>query len=631
VLIVEDDRDFAASVADILESRGYTTSHAENAAAARASLDSFEPEIALIDVRLGEDTGIALLRELGEARPRLMCLIMTAYADVQTAVHALRHGAYDYLRKPVEPDELLASLDRCFERLDLQREREVAERELRVRNLELSRSEARYRKLVEDLPVGMFTTDVENQEVRTANPALVKMLGYGSADDVVGRSAAEFYVCEHERTAIWRALSNDGIVSRRRVTLKHRDGRGVDTLMTVVMIPDDEGRGRYFGGIIEDLTAQGDLERQLARAQRREAIAALAGGVAHDFRNLLQIVHGHAELMIMDTPEDHPTYADLREIKAAARRGAELTGQLLSINREEEFERYPVNLNHEIDRVYTLLRNTFPKSIDIRLDLEEGLPTIQSNRTQVERIILNLAVNAKDAMPDGGSLTIRTRSSGALDGRPEVTLEVADSGIGMAPDVLGMIFEPFFTTKSPSQGTGLGLTAVARIVEAHGGRITCDSHPDEGTTFTATIPCSPMEPADADATATQKVEGQGNGATILVVDDEDAIRRLLERSLSTWGYNVVVAPGVRCALDIYAERASDIDLAVLDLDMPDGGGYALLERLARDGASMKVVVASGTPEGRERAEQSPTKVAAYVSKPFALRDLAAVIRSALGA
>lgn len=388
---------------------------------------------------------------------------------------------------------------------------------------------------------------------------------------------------------------------------------------------------------LRDVTPQKKLEAQFVQAQKMEAVGILAGGVAHDFNNLLQAVLGYAEILIAGESSGDLDFRQLHEIRRVALRGAELVRQLLTFSRKVQSNPRPILLNQEIRQIERLLKRTIPKMIDVELNLYEKLWTVCADPVQIGQIIMNLAVNAKDAMPEGGKLLIATRNivldeqfcKSHLGSKPGkyALLTIADTGQGMDREVLKHLFEPFFTTKGVGRGTGLGLPMVYGIVKTHGGYIECDSELGKGTLFEIYLPAE--EQAARLEEPSQKKKLQGGTETILLVDDEEALRNLGEAILTRYGYRVQTAPNGETALEIYRGQPENIHLVLLDLIMPGMGGLRCLEQLRTINPDVKVVITTGySPEGPATAVLE-TGARKFITKPYGSAELLQVVRDVL--
>jgi nitrogen-specific signal transduction histidine kinase/ActR/RegA family two-component response regulator len=388
---------------------------------------------------------------------------------------------------------------------------------------------------------------------------------------------------------------------------------------------------------IRNISDRKESEKQLLHFQKMEAVGTLAGGIAHDFNNLLQAIQGYVDLLLIDRDAGDPDYRKLQQIAHAAQRGGELTRQLLTFSRKAESKKMLLDLNREVGQAVRLLQRTIPKMIDIELRLAEPLKAVEADPVQVEQIIMNLAINAKDAMPEGGRLIIGTENASLDEGycrthlgaKPGdyVLLTVADTGHGINRGILDRIFEPFFTTKEVGKGTGLGLAIVYGIVKSHHGYISCFSEPGEGTSFKIYLPAR----AQAAGLEEQEPEApvKAGTETVLLVDDEDAIRDLGKQILERFGYKVLTAVDGESALDLYRREQDRIDLVVLDLIMPGMGGKRCLEELLKANARARVLIASGYSDTVPIKETVALGAKNFIGKPYEIRKMLAMVRQVL--
>lgn len=516
--------------------------------------------------------------------------------------------------------------------------RDVTEREGLRRNLQVS--EERYRSLVENTLDGYFICEVPSARVMFVNQRGCDLFGYTMEEalnltlwDTV---APEDHALLEDRMK--KRIKKEKLAPERTVYMgRRKDGSTfrAETATSIVMF---QGKPA-MQGVFKDVTEQERLERQLQQAQKMEAIGTLAGGVAHDFNNLLQAILGYTQILSMGKEENDPDLSRLRQIENSAMRASELTQQLLAFSRKVESKLRPVDLNLEVNQVQKLLKRTIPKMIDIELHLQEDLQVVNADPAQVEQVLMNLGVNARDAMPEGGKLIIGTenafldkqycgRHPGAVPGQ-YVCLSITDTGQGMARETLDHIFEPFYTTKEVGKGTGLGLSMVYGIVKSHGGYIMCYSEPGAGTTFKIYFPALEAETHAQDAQPEKEGQMRGGEETILLVDDEDLLRDIGKEILEQFGYAVITAPDGETALESYSQKSEEISLVILDFMMPGMGGKQCLEQLLAMAPDAKVVIASGY------AVNGPTKAAleagarGFIKKPFQLKQMLKVVREVL--
>lgn len=474
--------------------------------------------------------------------------------------------------------------------------------------------------------------------IEYVNPAFEKISGYGK-EEVIGRNPRFLKGTENDSELYKTVLSTltSGKPWKGRMVSKSRSGQIYHEDMTISPVRSASGKIVKYVAIGNDVSRQVELERQLVQAQKMEAVGTLAGGIAHDFNNLLTVILGFAELLLMDKGQDHPDYPDLRKIVRSAKSGAELVQRLLTFSRRIECKPRPLNLNHEVKQAESLLRRTIPKVIDIELSLDERLRTIRADSGQIEQILLNLAVNAKDAMPNGGRLVISTENA-LLDEQycldhvqcqpgPYVLLTVSDTGQGMSKEVVDHIFEPFYTTKKSGEGTGLGLAMFFGIAKNHGGHINCYSEQGLGTTFKIYLPAMAMED-EPDAAGTAEMPAFGT-ETILLADDEELIIELGKKILGRAGYTVLSAANGQEALEIYQKKRRDISLVILDLMMPVMGGAQCLEEMLKINPQARVLLASGHSAESSAGPGVGEKAKGFVGKPYNVKRLLKAVRKAI--
>jgi CheY-like chemotaxis protein len=369
-----------------------------------------------------------------------------------------------------------------------------------------------------------------------------------------------------------------------------------------------------------------------------EAIGTLTGGIAHDFNNMLQSILGYTQILLLDMQGHALEAGKLKKIEAGALRASELTQQLLTFSRRVESKLRPVDLNQEVRQVEKLLRRTIPRMIDIELHLASELSIIHADATQIEQVIMNLSINARDAMPEGGKLTLRTDKvtldeaycRAHLEAVPGdyVLLSISDTGFGMDEKTLEHIFEPFFTTKDSGKGTGLGLAMVHGIVKNHGGYIMCFSEHKEGTIFNIYFPVVKevhiRVPEQQD-----RVEVGGGTEKILLVDDEKSIREVAQDMLRRFGYSVLTAPDGETALEIYRKKKEAISLIILDLIMPGMSGHRCLEKILDINPKQKVIMASGYSVNGPMEEAFEKGAKGYLQKPYELGPMLSAVREVL--
>lgn len=389
-----------------------------------------------------------------------------------------------------------------------------------------------------------------------------------------------------------------------------------------------------------EIKEKDSMHSELLQAQKMEAVGNLAGGVAHDFNNLLTVIKGNLELAMLKLSSETPVFSDMQEVKDAADRAADLTRQLLLYSRKQPINLKPVNLNRSIESLLKMLKRLIGENIEIRTHLDPGLRNIRADRGTLEQVIMNLTVNARDAMPGGGTLTIRTENadlngayadahSEAREGR-FVRLSIEDTGTGMGEETKQHLFEPFYTTKGPGKGTGLGMSVAYGIVKEHAGWINVYSEKGEGTVFTIYIPAAATgETAKPSERRSAIIDVRGSGEHLLVVEDEESVMTVVERVLSEAGYSVTGAETVKQGIRAFQEGNSGYDLLFTDTILPDGTGLELIEHIRREQPGLKMLLGSGYPGEKIHQDIIRDKNIPFIQKPYEVNELLMTVKDIL--
>jgi PAS domain S-box-containing protein len=499
----------------------------------------------------------------------------------------------------------------------------------------LEESEEKYKTLTNNLHVGIYrNTGGPEGKFLEVNPAIMEMFGYKSRKDIFKIKVSDLYQNADERTAFNQKMNQKGYVRNEELHLKCRDGTPIICSVSAVAVKDENGKLKYYDGIIEDITERKKLESQFRQAQKLEAIGTLAGGIAHDFNNLLMTIQGNVSLMLFDIDSVNPNYSNLVSIEKQIQKGADLTRQLLGYARKGKYQVEPADLNQIVEETSQAFGRT-RKQISIESTLSGNLPAIEADRGQIEQVLLNILINAADAMPSGGKLIIKTsnvnyetikgRLYKAIPGR-YVQLMISDTGTGMDKRTQERIFEPFFTTKEFGKGTGLGLASAYGIVKSHGGYIDVESTPNLGTTFFIYLPASEQKVHHMNETDHSVVEGSGN---ILLVDDEEMILKVGVSLLDRLGYSTLKAHNGWEAIEIFSKQNNDIDLVILDLIMPEIGGGDVYEKLKDIDPKVKVLLSSGYSIDGQANEILERGCNGFIQKPFSIKELSEKINEIL--
>jgi PAS domain S-box-containing protein len=577
---------------------------------------------------------------------RVMDLDVWAHPDDRTSVmhQLLKEGAVrgfevKLRRRSGEVRDVLAS----FELIELAGENDrvlistfIDITERKSAEEALKKSEERYRNFFEDDLTGDFMSTPDG-EIISCNPAFARIFGFASVGEAMAYNANNLFPAPEERETFMRLLNHEKKLEYYEVEYLRRDGSSVYCVENAVGIFDASGNLAQIKGYIFDESKRKSLENQLIQAQKLESLGTLASGIAHDFNNILGIVLGYATLLTRQTSNPENMKLSIETVVKTCRRGAALVNQLLTFARKAEPELTSVKLNDSVIEISKLLSETITKTIVINLDLEQELPAISADATQMHQVLLNLCVNARDAMPNGGTLTIATHLQQSdvvrkkfpnVAARQYVALIVRDAGVGMDEKTRSRIFEPFFTTKERGKGTGLGLSVVFGIMESHKGYIAVDSEPGKGTTFYLYFPVPESQDIEQANAETQK-EIPGGDETILVVEDEEAIRELLKTFLQLAGYTVLIAVDGREAIEVYDKHWEDIDLVLADNGLPKLSGYDIFRKMKSKNSKLKFILASGSVEPERISEILRDGARDFIEKPYTVFKVLRAVRSVL--
>jgi PAS domain S-box-containing protein len=511
----------------------------------------------------------------------------------------------------------------------------------------LRQAEEKYRSIFENAIEGIFQATPEGRYIST-NPALASMYGYESPEELINTITDiphQVYVNPDDRSELFRLLQEKGVVHDFETQVYRKDREVIWISLDVRYVCDSQGRFLYYEGFAENITERKrteqerlNLEEQLRQSQKMEAIGRLAGGIAHDFNNLLTVIRGYSQLSLMDLKESNPLKGNIEEIQKASQRAADLTRQLLAFSRRQVMEMKVLDLNILLKDLDKMLRRVIGEDIELLTLLSDDLWGVKADPGQIEQVIMNFAVNAKDAMPSGGRLTIETANVeldeayarahiGVTPGH-YVMLSASDSGVGMSQEIKERAFEPFFTTKEKSKGTGLGLSTVYGIVKQCEGNIWVYSEPGKGTTFKIYLPRvdEPLEEPREKIVGEELLRGS---ETVLVVEDEEKVRKLTAEILGRQGYRVLEASHGDEALLIHERYDGPIHLVLVDVVMPGMNGSELAKRLAFLRPETKILYMSGYTDNAIVHHGVLEKGVNYVQKPFTMDALARKVREVL--
>jgi hypothetical protein len=624
VLLVEDSEDDSRLLVRELERAGYAVEFArvETAAAMAHALETDAWDAVISDFSMPTFSAPAALAQLKASGLDLPFIIVSGTIGEEVAVAAMKAGAHDFLTKH-NLARLVAAVERELREASERKARQSAERSLRE-------SEAHLRAILDNALDGILTIDGAGR-IDSSNPAAERIFGY-AADELVGRPFEELVTPDAGGDAA-RSLAALRQPGAREVLGRRKSGRSFPMDLAVSRA-QQPGR-RLLIAIVRDITERKELEAQLRHMLKTETIGRLAGGIAHDFNNLLAVILSYASLALRDLPPGTRLRSDLDEIVQAGQRAAGLTRQLLAFSRRQVLEPRILGLNDLIVDMNKMLRRLIGEDVVLSVDPATEIGTVRADRGQLEQVLMNLVVNARDAMPEGGVVTIETRDAVVDEERARrhgvgpgvyVRLAVSDTGVGMSDDVKAHLFEPFFTSKDAGRGTGLGLATSYGIIRQSGGFFEVESSPGRGARFEVYLPRL-AQPADA--AREEALEVPRGTETVLVVEDEPALREVAVRGLRELGYVVLEAADGSEALRVADRFDGRIHLLLTDVVMPGLGGRKVAERLRAVRPELKVLFTSGYTDGAFLSQANLDSSMSFLQKPFTVATLARKVRESV--
>jgi len=648
ILIVDDERHNRQLLEVMLKPEGFVLLSAASGEEALALVEREPPDLILLDIMMPGMDGYQVTGKIkGNLHTKnIPVIIVTALDDRDARMLALGAGAEDCLTKPVDRAELcmrvrnllrLKAYGDYHNKYSLMLEGEVGSR-----TADLVESERLYRSTFDAAPVGIVHVGLDGRWLRI-NQRLCDLLGYAHEElQRIGHELMQAEEVEGEAEA-FRQMAvgtlDRYVVDEKR--FRRQDGGFVWARVNMSVHRDSAGQPQHFIKVIEDITDRRTLEAQVRQANKMDAIGRLASGVAHDFNNLLTVILGFAEILTSDGTIANQHEKDLGEIIKAAQRATALTKQLLAFSRQQVLHATPLDVNRIITEMTGMLGRLIGEHIEVALALASNLSLALADRSQLEQVVMNLVVNARDAMPSGGSVTIETadvelenssfHDETIMKGQ-YVMLAITDTGDGMTKETQRRLFEPFFTTKETGKGTGLGLSTTYGIVKQSKGYIWVYSEPGRGTTFKVYLPCSARDvslEAAASIAPVAVAPVRPATETVLLVEDEAGVRRLSKRILENAGFRVLEAGNGDEAEKVFALQADAIDLVVTDVIMPGCGGPELLTRLQVRVPALKALYMSGYTEQSAAQRAGINRGLPFVQKPFTAAEFVRQVRDAL--
>ncbi len=629
VLLVDDDPAMLRTTSDVLKLRGYDPVTAESAGRAIELAGHRQPAIAVVDLHLPDMNGLELVAELHEHSRLTQVVVLTGNASVASAAQAVRQSIFDYLVKPISPAQLGDTLERAGERWR-RRQAEAA----------LQATEQRYRSLIENAADAILIVDADGI-IRYASPAHERVLGYAPSQ-LVGTRADEILLAE-DRQRFHDTLQRLASAIEREATLELRCRRPDGTLKTLSGCGRDLSADPAIGGVVfnlSDVTEQRELEAQLRQAQKMEAVGRLAGGVAHDFNNMLTAIKSYGQLLLEAIEVGDARRADVTEIVHASDRAAALTRQLLAFSRQQVLRPTIVDLNEVVREMEKMLRRLLGTHIQLDTKLAPQLWPVLVDAGQMEQVLLNLVVNARDAISDTGRIAIETadvflderyadrHAPAGIAAGHYVMLAVSDTGAGMDAATQARLFEPFFTTKEQDKGTGLGLSTVYGIIKQSGGFIWVYSEVGHGTTFKVYLPRR-ESPAGTSSVAEGRSTVSTGSERVLLVEDDEMVRVVTRRALERLGYAVTEAANGPEALRLWDREGTAFDLVISDMSMPQMSGVELVRQIKARAPNALILLTSGYTEYAFSNANRFERGVGFIEKPFTPDQLGKRIRDLL--
>lgn len=621
VLIIEDNPGDARLLQELLREVNSVQFQLSQAASLQVGLEQLKNQtfdIVLLDLSLPDSQGLATFITLHQQSPAVPVVVITGLNDETLADRAVQAGAQDYLIKGQVSSDLLARAIRYA--------------------IERNRTEQRIREQAALLDIAtdaILVCDLEGR-ILFWNKGAERLYGWQAAD-ALGQKASELL---YKPASLQFAVAQQALIAQgewygelEQVT---RSGQPLVVESRWTLMRDDDQRPKSVLGVSTDITAKKQLEAQFLRAQRMESIGTLAGGIAHDLNNILTPILATAQLLQIKLPTaDERTQQMFRMIEVNTKRGAALVKQVLSFARGIEGKHTVLQAKHLIWEVEQIISETFPKSIEVQIQVASDLWSVSGNATQLHQVLMNLCVNARDAMPQGGLLQIAADNFTAdesyarmnLEAKPGsyIVVSVTDTGLGIAPEVLDRIFEPFFTTKPVGEGSGLGLSTVAGIVKSHGGFVNVASVVGKGTQFKIFLPSvntlAVLQQPDSQIPA-------GEGELILVVDDESAICEISEKLLLSYQYRALTAHDGIEAIALYVEHKQEVSAVVVDMMMPAMDGIATIRTLQKINPQVKIIASSGLTPSDELVT-SALGIQDFLAKPYTAQEFLTTIHTVL--
>jgi PAS domain S-box-containing protein len=632
ILLVEDSENDALLLVRHIQRSGYEVifDRVVDSTTMIEALQQQSWDIVIADYALPTFNGLAALALLKREKIDIPFIIVSGTIGEDVAVQTMKAGAHDYVMKG-NLARLIPAIQREMDEAEMRRERQRTEEALHE-------SENRYRGLFEGSKDAIFFSTVEGKFI-DINPAGVELFGYGSKEELLAADINQnIYFDSNGSNRKKELILAEGFIKDFEYTLKRKDGTSAIVLETTIPERDLQGNVIMYRSILRDVTKQKQLEQQFIQAQKMDSIGTLAGGIAHDFNNILGIILGYSNLLKGKRTKPKEFSESVSAIVQAIERGASLVQQILTFARKTDVSFRQINLANAARDMLAMLKETFPKIIVMKGIFTKNIPDIYADNNQIHQVLLNLCLNARDAMPNGGLLTLKTEMRTneqvrehfpSADQEMYVCLIVTDTGEGMDEGTRLRIFDPFFTTKKDGKGTGLGLSVVYGVMQAHLGFIDVESKQKQGTTFRLYFPVPTTNTRQIDLQQQKDSFHLEGTETILFVEDEDFIRDMVRLTLESKGYKVYTARDGVTAIRLYKKHKKEIDLVLTDLGLPGMTGIDEFKKLKELNPKVRVVITSGFLDQDVRYKLLMDGAKAFIQKPYQPGNVLQIVREVL--
>jgi len=621
ILIVDDDPRMCESLKVLLSSQDYELKTSNSVKEAIECLDNYAFDLVLLDIVMGEENGFTVMDHIISQKLDILVVMITGHTSPERAIEALRKGAYDFLKKPFEPEELLTTMRNALNQRIQEKSNHLLDRKLQV-------SEEKYRCMMESMKDAVYICSSEFR-IEYMNPRMISRIGYDASGELCHKA-----IYDSDEKCSWCVF--DRIQEGEHVDYElenPKDNRYYSITNSPIR---HSGESISKLTIVRDITESKAIEAQLYQARKMGSIGTLAGGIAHDFNNILSGIMGYTELALDSVERESQLYNNLQEVFRAGNRARDLVKQILTFSRQTGQDRKPIQVRHIVNEALKFLRASLPTSTEVRRNIQSDA-LVLADPTQIHQVLMNLCTNADHAMREkGGVLEVKLEEV-ELDAdftalQPDMkpgaylNLTVSDTGNGMPPDVLERIFDPFFTTKETGEGTGMGLSVVHGIIGSYGGAITAYSEPGQGSTFKVYLPI--IETSKEAHIGPEESIPIGS-ERILFVDDESVLVNMGKQIFESLGYDVTTRTSSIEALELFKNQPDRFDLVITDMTMPNMTGEDLAQELIRIKPNIPIILCTGFSAKIDDQKASAVGIRALVLKPIVKREIATTVRKVL--